>query len=48
MITTSVALDALLTSAQAEFSFGDMFKDMKDAAIFMSKDAMITTSKDCI
>ena len=38
-ITTSVALAALLTTAQADFDFGDMFKDMKEAAISMSKDA---------
>ena len=40
IITTSVAVAALLlTSAQADFDFGDMFKDMKDAAVSMSKDA---------
>ncbi|MBT8349346.1 MAG: hypothetical protein HKP62_07875, partial [Sulfurovum sp.] len=49
MITTSVAVAALLlTSAQADFDFGDMFKDMKDAAISMSKDAKdsVATVKD--
>ena len=40
MIATSVAVAALvLTSAQADFDFGDMFTDMKDAAVSMSKDA---------
>ena len=39
IIITSVAAAALLTSVQADFDFGDMFKDMKEAAISMSKDA---------
>ena len=49
MITTSVAVATLLlTSVQADFDFGDMFKDMKDAAISMSKDAKdsVATVKD--
>ena len=48
IITTSVAVAALFTSAQADFSFGDMFKDMKEAAISMSKDAKdsVTSMKD--
>jgi len=47
-ITTSVAVAALLTNAQADFDFGDMFTDMKDAAISMSKDAKdsVTSMKD--
>ena len=39
MITTSVIVAALLTSAQAGFSFGDMFDDMKDVATAMTEDA---------
>ena len=50
MITTSVAVAALLltTNAQADFDFGDMFTDMKDAAVSLSKDAKdsVTAIKD--
>ena len=38
-VISCVAAAALITSASADFSFGDMFKDVKDAAISMSKDA---------
>ncbi|MCB4753799.1 MAG: hypothetical protein LGB01_06250 [Sulfurovum sp.] len=38
LISCAVAA-ALATTTQADFSFGDMFKDMKEAAISMSKDA---------
>lgn len=38
-ILVSAITAAMLTTASAEFSFGDMFKDMKDAATSMSKDA---------
>ncbi|HEY9189837.1 MAG TPA: hypothetical protein VIM88_03135 [Sulfurovum sp.] len=37
-ILTSVATAALLTSAQAEFNFEEMFKDMKVAALTLTKD----------
>ena len=37
-ILTSVATAALLTSAQAEFNFEEMFKDMKVAAFTLTKD----------
>jgi hypothetical protein len=30
---------AMLTTASAEFSVGDIVKDMKDVAVSMSKDA---------
>lgn len=45
IIITSVAAAALLTSAQADFNFGDMFKDMKEAAFTMNKDAQDTSVK---
>jgi len=44
MITTSVAIAALfVTSAQADFSFGEMFKDMKEAALTLTKDSQDTS-----
>jgi len=48
IITTCVATAALLTSVQANFSFGDMFKDMKEAATNFTSDAKdsITAMKD--
>jgi hypothetical protein len=47
-VISCVAAAALITSASADFSFGDMFKDMKDATISMSKDAKdsIASMKD--
>ena len=39
LITTSVAVAALLTSVQAENELNQMMKDMKEAMISMSKDA---------
>lgn len=45
IIITSVAAAALLTSAQADFNFGDMFKDMKEAAFTMNEDAQDTSVK---
>jgi hypothetical protein len=45
IILTSATVAALLTNAHADFSFDEMFKDMKDAAITMSKDAK--DSVDC-
>ncbi len=46
MITTTVAIAALfVTSAQAEFSFGEMFKDMKEAALTLTKDSQETSAK---
>lgn len=38
IIITSVAAAAFLTSAQADFNFGEMFKDMKEAALTINKD----------
>ena len=44
MITTSVAVAALFaTSAQADFSFGEMFEDMKQAALTLTKDSQDTS-----
>ncbi len=37
ILSSTVAL--MLSTVSADFSFGDMFKDMKEAAISMSKDA---------
>ena len=37
-IITSVAITTIVISLQADFSFGDMFKDMKEVATNMSKD----------
>jgi hypothetical protein len=46
MITTSVAIAALfVTSAQADFSFGEMFQDMKEAALTLTKDSQDTSAK---
>ena len=39
IIFISAVTAAMVTTASADFSFGDMFKDMKEAAISMSKDA---------
>ena len=39
IIIVSAIAAACVTTASADFSFGDMFKDMKDAATSMSKDA---------
>jgi len=39
LLLSTVAAVALTTSLSADFSFGDMFKDMKDGATSMSKDA---------
>lgn len=38
IIIASVATAALFTTAQAEFNFGEMFKDMKEAAFTLTKD----------
>lgn len=38
IIITTAAVAALLTSAQADFNFGEMIKDMKEAAFTMNKD----------
>ncbi|GIT99518.1 hypothetical protein TSL6_00250 [Sulfurovum sp. TSL6] len=44
MITTSVAVAALfVTSAQADFDFGEMFEDMKEAALTITKDSQDKT-----
>ena len=46
MITTSVAIATLLvTSAQANFDFGEMFEDMKEAALTMTKDSQDKTAQ---
>ncbi|CAA6810317.1 MAG: Unknown protein [uncultured Sulfurovum sp.] len=47
MIRTSVVVTTLLTGVHAEFSFGDMFKDMKEAATSMTKDT-VTIMNDSI
>jgi hypothetical protein len=39
IIVTAVAFTALLTNVQAEFSFGEMFEDMKQAALTLTKDS---------
>ena len=39
IITTSTVLTILLTSVQADFDFGDVFKDLKD-----TKESTITVS----
>jgi len=48
IILSSLVATAMFTSAQADFSFGDMFKDMKEAAVSMSHDAKdsVTSMKD--
>ena len=45
IITSSVVVAVLLTSVQADFDFGDVFKDMKDTKITMSKNAKESTIK---
>ena len=45
IITTSTIVAVLLTSIQADFYFGDVFKDMKEVEISMSKDAKESTIK---
>lgn len=45
MITSFVAAAALLTSAHADFDFGDIFKDMKKAAATMHEDSVESTVK---
>lgn len=45
IIITSVAAAAFLTSAQADFNFGEMFKDMKEAALTINKDTQDTPVK---
>ena len=42
IITTSAIVAVLLTSVQADFDFGDVFKDMKDTEI--SKESTIKVS----
>jgi len=48
IIIVSAIAAACVTTASADFSFGDMFKDMKEAATSMSKDAKdsVTALKD--
>ncbi|MBT8343540.1 MAG: hypothetical protein KJO45_02370, partial [Sulfurovum sp.] len=48
MITTSVAVAALLVTGTYANDLNDMFKDMKETAISLSKDAKdsVTTVKD--
>lgn len=45
IIITSVAAAALVTCAQADFSFGEMFKDMKEAAMTLNKDHQVTSAE---
>ena len=45
IITTSAVVAVLLTSVQADFDFGDVFKDMKEAKTTMNKDAKEATVK---
>jgi len=45
IILTTAAVAALLTSAQADFSFADMFKDMKEAAFTLNKDTQDSSAK---
>ncbi|HHH37491.1 MAG TPA: hypothetical protein ENK77_02620, partial [Epsilonproteobacteria bacterium] len=47
VLASAIAI-ASITTVQADFSFGDMFKDMKDAATSMSHDARdsVTAMKD--
>lgn len=44
-IITSVAAAALLTSAQAEFNFEEMYKDLKEAAFTLTKDNQDTSAE---
>ena len=43
IIITTATVAALLTSVQADFNFGEMFKDMKEAAFTMNKDTQDTS-----
>ena len=43
IITTSSVLALLLTSVQADFDFGDVFKDMKTEETTMSKNTKEST-----
>ncbi len=45
IIVTAVAFTALLTNVQADFSFSEMFEDMKQAALTLTKDSQETTVK---
>jgi len=45
IITSSALVAVLLTSVQADFDFGDVFKDMKKADITMSKNTKESTVK---
>ncbi|EIF51863.1 MULTISPECIES: hypothetical protein [Sulfurovum] len=45
IIVTAVAFAALLTNVQADFSFGEMFEDMKQAALTLTKDSQETSVK---
>ncbi len=45
IIVTTVAFTALLTNVQADFSFGEMFEDMKQAALTLTKDSQETSVK---
>ena len=45
IITTSAVIAVLLTSVQADFDFGDVFKDLKDTKTSMSKDTKASTIK---
>lgn len=45
MITTSAIVAVLLTSVQADFYFGDVFKDMKETKTTMNKNAKESTIK---
>ena len=45
IIITAAAFAALLTNVQADFSFGEMFKDMKEAALTLTKDSQDTSAQ---
>jgi len=45
IILTTAAVAALISSAQADFSFADMFKDMKEAAFTLNKDAQDSSAE---
>ena len=45
IITTSAVVAVLLTSVQANFYFGDVFKDLKNAKMTMSENAKESTIK---
>ena len=38
IITICITTTAILATIQADFSFGDMFKEMKEVAVSMGKD----------